>query len=164
MVVFGAPLYFAGYYAIYRMVEAANRKLAQAFFIAGVFSFAVGGVWVASRFFIAVVLQQSAGTDDYAVYLSNYEEYYQSLVWALRVLVLAVSAFWIALILSGKTIFPKWMVIVSPVLLLAMVFGLYAGLPVIGTYLVPTAMNVAHLIFFSVVMIQFRKWKTKGIA
>ena len=164
MVVFGAPLYFAGYYAIYRMVEAANRKLAQAFFIAGVFSFAVGGVWVASRFFIAVVLQQSAGTDNYAVYLSNYEEYYQSLVWALRVLVLAVSAFWIALILSGKTIFPKWMVIVSPVLLLAMVFGLYAGLPVIGTYLVPTAMNVAHLIFFSVVMIQFRKWKTKGIA
>ena len=164
MVVFGAPLYFAGYYAIYRMVEAANRKLAQAFFIAGVFSFAVGGVWVASRFFIAVVLQQSAGTDDYAVYLSNYEEYYQSLVWALRVLVLAVSAFWIALILSGKTIFPKWMVIVSPVLLLAMVFGLYAGLPAIGTYLVPTAMNVAHLIFFSVVMIQFRKWKTKGIA
>lgn len=164
MVVFGAPLYFAGYYAIYRMVEAANRKLAQAFFIAGVFSFAVGGVWVASRFFIAVVLQQSAGTDNYAVYLSNYEAYYQSLVWALRVLVLAVSAFWIALILSGKTIFPKWMVIVSPVLLLAMVFGLYAGLPAIGTYLVPTAMNVAHLIFFSVVMIQFRKWKTEGIA
>lgn len=164
MVVFGAPLYFAGYYAIYRMVESANKRLAQAFFIAGVFSFAVGGVWVASRYFIAVVLQQSAGTDDYAVYLSNYEEYYQSLVWALRILVLAVSAFWIALIVSGKTIFPKWMVIVSPVLLLAMVFGLYAGLPAIGTYLVPTAMNVAHLIFFSVVLIQFRKWKTNGVA
>ena len=162
MVVFGAPLYFAGYYAIYRMVESANRKLAQAFFIAGVFSFAVGGVWVASRYFIAVVLQQSAGTEDYAVYLSNYDEYYQSLVWALRILVLAVSAFWIALIVSGKTIFPKWMVIVSPVLLLAMVFGLYAGLPAVGTYLVPTAMNVAHLIFFSVVMIQFRKWKASG--
>jgi len=37
LVVIGAPLYFAGYYAIYRMVEAVNKRLAQSFFIAGVF-------------------------------------------------------------------------------------------------------------------------------
>ena len=160
MVVFGAPLYFAGYYAIYRMVESANKRLAQAFFIAGVFSFAVGGVWVASRYFIAVVLQTSAGTENYAIYLSQYENYYQSLVWALRVLVLGVSALWVALVVSGKTIFPKWLAITNPLFILLIVFGLYAVLPAIGTYLVPTAMNVAHFVFFTLVLLQFRKWKS----
>ena len=159
LVVFGAPLYFAGYYAIYRMVEVANKRLAQAFFIAGVFSFAVGGVWVASRYFIAVVLQTSAGTDEYAIYLSNYDEYYQSLVWALRILVLGVSALWIALIAGGKTMFPKWMALSNPLVLLLVVFGLYAALPAIGTYLVPTAMNVAHFVFFSLVLTQYQKLK-----
>ena len=160
LVVFGAPLYFAGYYAIYRMVESANKRLAQAFFITGIFSFAVGGVWVASRYFIAVVLQTSAGTDNYAIYLSNYAEYYQSLVWALRILVLGVSALWITLIASGKTMFPKWMAISNPLVLLLIVFGLYAVLPAIGTYLVPTAMNVAHFVFFTLVLTQFQKLKT----
>lgn len=159
LVVFGAPLYFAGYYAIYRMVEVANKRLAQAFFIAGVFSFAVGGVWVASRYFIAVVLQTSAGTDDYAIYLANYAEYYQSLVWALRILVLGVSALWIALIAGGKTMFPKWMALSNPLALLLVVFGLYAALPAIGTYLVPTAMNVAHFVFFTLVLMQYQKLK-----
>lgn len=159
MVVFGAPLYFAGYYAIYRMVESVNKRLAQAFFIAGIFSFAVGGVWVASRYFIAVVLQTSAGTEDYSIYLTQYEDYYQSLVWALRFLVLGVSILWIALVVQGKSIFPKWIALTNPLFLLLIVFGLYVGLPVIGTYLVPTAMNVAHFVFFTLVMVQYRKYR-----
>jgi len=157
MVVFGAPLYFAGYYALLRILEPANRNLAKALFIGGIFSFSVGGVWVASRYFIAVVLQTSDGSADYATYLTQYAEHYQSLVWALRILVLSVSAIWIALILGGKTIFPKWMALASPVVLLAIVFGLFFLLPAIGTYLVPTAMNVAHFIFFSLVLWQYRK-------
>lgn len=156
MVVFGAPLYFAGYYALMRILEPANRNLAKALFIGGVFSFSVGGVWVASRYFIAVVLQTSDGSTDYLTYLTQYAEHYQSLVWALRILVLSVSAIWIALIMGGKSIFPKWMALFSPVFLLTVVFGLFFLLPAIGTYLVPTAMNIAHFVFFSLVLWQYR--------
>ncbi len=156
LVVFGAPLYFAGYYAIMRMFQKGHETIARVFFIAGVFSFAVGGVWVASRYMIALVLQTSAGTADYMVYLSGYEQHYQSLVWALRVLILVVSGLYILLVLRNQSGFPRWLALLNPITILLAVFLLFFLAPSVGIYVVPTAMNVTHLIFFGVILIQFR--------
>lgn len=159
MVVFGFPLYFAGYYAIFRILEPAHQKMARAFFVLGVYSFAVGGVWVASRYFIADVLQTTTGTEMHEYFYESYKKHYQNLVWALRVLILLVSGTFIFIVISGKSILPKYMAFFSPIAVLISVFIILALIPAIGIYLAPTAMNVAHIIFFGAVLFQISKTK-----
>ena len=43
LVVLGIPLYFAGYDALMRIFQSSNDLLAKVLFVAGIFSFAVGG-------------------------------------------------------------------------------------------------------------------------
>jgi len=70
---------------------------------------------------------------------------------------LLVSVLWIKLILTGKTAFPKWMAIFSPIVLLAFMFALYFFKTTIGLYVFPVAMNATHFIVFALAM-----WTTRN--
>ncbi len=63
-------------------------------------------------------------------------------------LVLIVSLLLIYGIVSGRSPYPRWLAAVTPIVVLAAVFLLYSVAPGIGVYLLPAAMNVAHLVFF----------------
>ena len=160
-VVFGAPLYFAGYYGLKNIFKATSPLLARLLFIAGVLSFSVGGVWVSSRYFAAEVLQRSVGTPDHAFYLQSYEEHYQVLVWALRILVATVSILYVVLILKNKQGFPKWLAIFNPIVLLIIVISSLFWFKALGNHIAPIAMNVTHFIFFGLVISQLDKNSTK---
>lgn len=151
-VVFGAPLYFAGYYGLKKIFTTTSPLLSRLLFIAGVLSFSIGGVWVSSRYFGAQVLQASAGTPDYDLYLKSYEEHYQVLVWALRVLVALVSVFYVTLVLKNKIGLPKWLAIFNPIVVLAIVISSLLWLPALGNHIAPIAMNVTHFIFFGMIL------------
>jgi len=75
----------------------------------------------------------------------------------LRVAMLIVSGLWIKLILSGRTAFPKWLAIFSPIVLLASFAGLYFAKTTLGLYLFPIAMNATHFIIFSLALFTTRK-------
>ena len=157
LVVFGAPLYFAGYYGLMRFFKKTDRFLAGLLFVFGVLSFSVGGVWVSSRYFAAEVLQRSAGTADYDFYLQSYQDHYQILVWALRFLVTAVSIVYVLLIVKNKDQIPKWLAIFNPIVLLVIVISSLVWFKPFGIHLAPIAMNVTHFIFFSIILQQHRK-------
>lgn len=161
LVVFGAPLYFAGYYGLKNVFKETNPLLARLLFIAGVLSFSIGGVWVSSRYFAAYVLQRSLGTADHAYYLQSYEEHYQILVWVLRFLVAVVSILYIILILKNKKGFPKWLAIFNPIILLAIVISSLLWCKPLGNHLAPIAMNVTHFIFFGIIYLQLNKSTSK---
>ena len=158
-VVFGAPLYFAGYYGLKNIFKTTSSLLARLLFIAGVMSFSIGGVWVSSRYFAAEVLQRSVGTSDHAFYLQSYEDHYQVLVWALRFLVAMVSILYITLILKNKIGFPKWLAVFNPIILLAIVISSLLWFTPLGNHIAPIAMNVTHFIFFGIVLFQLKKAK-----
>lgn len=160
-VVFGFPLYFAGYYGIKNIFKETDPLLARLIFIAGTFSFSIGGVWISSRYFAAEVLQRSAGTADHAFYLESYEEHYQVLVWALRLLVATVSIIYITLILKNKVGLPKWLAIFNPIVLLIVVISSLFWFRPLGNHIAPIAMNVTHFIFFGVLLLQLNKLSTK---
>ncbi len=160
-VVFGAPLYFAGYYGLKNIFKKTSPLLAQLLFIAGVLSFSVGGVWVSSRYFAAEVLQRSVGTADHAFYLQSYEEHYQVLVWALRALVAAVSVLYVIIILKNNQGLPKWLAIFNPMVLLIIVISSLFWFKPLGNHFAPIAMNVTHFIFFGLVLSQLNKLSTK---
>ena len=160
-VVFGAPLYFAGYYGLKNIFKETSPLSARLLFIAGVLSFSVGGVWVSSRYFAAEVLQRSLGTSDHAFYLQSYEEHYQVLVWALRVLVASVSVLYVMLILKNKQGLPKWLAIFNPIILLIIVISSLVWFEALGNHIAPIAMNVSHFIFFGLVLSQLNKLTSK---
>lgn len=156
-VVFGAPLYFAGYYGLKNIFKTTNPMLARLLFVFGVLSFSIGGVWVSSRYFAAEVLQRSIGTNDHAFYLQSYEDHYQILVWVLRFLVAAISILYIMLIVKNKIGFPKWFAIFNPIILLAIVISSLFWCKPLGNHIAPIAMNVTHFIFFGLILYQLKK-------
>ena len=156
-VVFGAPLYFAGYYGLKNIFKSTSPLLARLLFIAGVLSFSVGGVWVSSRYFAAEVLQRSVGTADHEFYLQSYEDHYQVLVWALRIFVVGVSVLYVTLILKNNQGFPKWMAIFNPIVLLLLVISSLVWFAPLGNHIAPIAMNVTHFIFFAIILSQLNK-------
>jgi len=160
-VVFGAPLYFAGYYGLKKFFTPTSPFFAKLLFIGGVFSFAVGGVWVSSRYFAAEVLQKSFGTADHEFYLNSYDEHYQVLVWALRILVAAVSIIYILLILKNKQGLSKLLAIFNPIVLLIIILSSLLWFKPLGNHIAPIAMNVTHFIFFGIILFQLDKQEKK---
>lgn len=152
LVVFGAPLYIAGYFGLRKLFEPTSLVLSRFLLIGGVLSFTIGGVWVSSRYFAAEVLQRSAGTADFEFYLQSYEDHYQILVWALRFLIAYVSVCYIWLIMINKQGLPKWLAIFNPIFILIVVFSTLFWIKPLGVHIAPIAMNVTHFIFFGAIM------------
>lgn len=152
--VLAAPVYFIGYWHISEMLRPAGNKLAMAVLGLGVYAFAIGNVWLGGRVNLALVVQardQVGG--DQAQLLSSILEgisaHNEPLINVVRVLVLVISLLMAWGIFSGKSHYPRWVLAVLPIVLLIIIFVSYAVLPAIGVYLLPAAMNLAHLIFFA---------------
>ena len=154
--VLSAPLYMLGYWHLSKKLEPAGPKQAKAFFLIGAYAFAVGTAWIGQRFFLAATVHEIAAGQDIKTLLTLFSEHNEPFVNVLRVAMLVVSVLWIKLILSGKTAFPKWMAIFSPIALLATMATLYFTGTKIGLYVFPVAMNATHFIVFALAMITAR--------
>ena len=151
--VLSAPLYMLGYWHLSKKLEPAGPKQAKAFFLIGAYAFAVGTAWIGQRFFLAATVHEIAAGQDIKTLLTLFSEHNEPFVNVLRVAMLVVSVLWIKLILTGKTAFPKWMAIFSPIALLATMATLYFTGTKIGLYVFPVAMNATHFIVFALAMI-----------
>lgn len=159
LAVIGTPLYFVGYYHIYKMLKGKENKWAFIVFTLGIIAFTVGGFWITSRAFLGTIVhfKEQMNSNTYMQILDNYTLLSESLVQVLRVVILLLSIFFIISILKSKTYYNKWMVITNPILLLILVFLVYFIAPSIGKYIAPIAMNVVHFILFSLSLYQFNK-------
>jgi len=84
-----------------------NVRLANVLFVLGILAFWIGGVWISSRYFGAEVLQKTKGTANHEFFLQSYKDHYQILVWALRIIVAALSVVYVWLILTNKQGLPR---------------------------------------------------------
>ncbi len=157
LAVIGAPLYFAGYYGLKELFKKSSPILANLLFALGVLAFFIGGIWISSRYFGAEVLQRSQGTADHDFYLQSYEDHYQVLVWALRIIVASLSVVYILIILKNKQGLPKWLAIVNPIVLLIIILSSLLWFNPLGIHIAPIAMNVTHFIFFGVILWAFTR-------
>ena len=155
--VFAAPLYFAGYYGLREFFKKTSETLANMLLILGVLAFFIGGIWISSRYFGAVVLQRSQGTADYGYYLQSYDDHYQILVWALRIIVALLSVVYVLLIVKNKQGLPKWLAIFNPIVLLIIIISSLFWFKPLGVQIAPIAMNVTHFIFFVLILLHLKK-------
>jgi len=155
LAIFSVPLYFIGYWHVSQRLRPAAAWLRNLFFGAGVYAFSIGGVWIGSRVYLALLIQaeqQSTGETqaELARLLQQASYYNEQSVLVLRIAILFISALFVYLVASGKTSYPRWVALLNPIVLVLGSFALYFTLPAIGGYVMSIAMNVAHLIFFGV--------------
>lgn len=153
--VFGATLYPIGCYHIYLMLKPANNNAAFAGFIIGSFGFIVGAVWIGSRASVSALIQLNQ-TPEVLALIGLYETRYETLLTVTRITTLLLSAVFIWLSLTGRSLYKRWMAIFNPILLIIASFVVYLIAPPLGKHLMPIALNVAFLIFFTLSLIQAR--------
>ena len=157
-----APVYLVGYWHVAQMLKPAGWMIAGSVFGMGVYAFAIGNVWLGGRVNLALTVQaremappeMKQQLSDLLLDISAHNE---PLINVVRVLVLLVSLVMAWGILSGRSNYPRWAVVVLPILLLVLIFASYVVIPALGGLLLPAAMNIAHAIFFAVsTLIAFR--------
>ncbi len=148
LAVFFVPFYIAGYWHIYLAIKKGSHALALGILILGIFAFAIGGMWISSRGMLGFMAKSVAAGETSATLLDKYSLLMETLVQVLRIIVLAISVLFVTAILKGKTLYPRWMAWFSPALVLVAVFLTFFILPSIGNYIVPTAMNITHIVVF----------------
>lgn len=147
--VLAAPLYVAGYWHLSKRIDANNGNVGHVFFAIGAYAFIIGAAWMGQRAFLALTVHEIAGGAALQNLLVNFAALNEPFVNVLRAAMIIVSGLWIFQILRGHSSYPKWMALFSPVLLLGVIIELYVAVPKLGGLLVPNAMNVAHIIVFS---------------
>lgn len=163
LAIFTAPLYFAGYWHLFQRLKPASAKARLLILILGVYSFAVGAVWIGSRVYPAILIQaREAAVNDgareqIAALLEQASYYNETILTGLRIGVLGLSVIFARLVASGKTGYPRWFAAFNPILLVLASFLIYFVVPAIGGYLMPIAMNVAHFVLFSVSLLLMNK-------
>ena len=136
------PLYIVGYWHVSRMLEPASAWLRRGVLLLAGYTFAVANVWLGQRIYLAQTVQAraEAGPELELPRAAPAE------VGAVLVLVLSLAI--VVPVWSGRTRYPRWMAAFTPIMLLAAIFASYFLVPRVGVYLLPAAMNVAHVIFF----------------
>ena len=160
--VFGATLYIVGSYHIFLMLRPANERAALIAFFVTVFGFIVGTVWIGSRASISALMQLPQ-TPEVMHLVALYDLRYETtLLNVIRLTTLVLSIIFIWLTLTGRSNYPRWMAIFSPIILIAMSFIIYVIAPQLGKHLMPIALNIAFFIFFTLSLLQVRTVSNQG--
>ena len=146
--VLGAPLYVIGIWHIYQMLKPANKTWASIAGILGAYGFMIGAVWIGSRSSISSLMHLGDTSAQIQQLIEFYELRYESLLTVIRVTTLLLSLIFIALVLTGKSLYPRWVAALNPILLIIVSFLIFAASPDIGKYLMPIALNVAFFVVF----------------
>lgn len=147
--VFAAPLYLVGYWHLAKRLDPNSGKFGKVFFLLGAYAFIIGAVWMGQRVFLALTVQEITAGQEAQNLLAAFSYHNEPFVNVLRIAMVVLSGMWVFQILKGRSGYPKYMALFSPALILGLIFGIYMSMPNLGGLLIPNAMNVAHIIVFS---------------
>ena len=156
------PFYIAGYYHLFLVFKDNNPFVAKAIFALGTIAFIIGGMWISSRAQLGYLVHKiSDNPTNLALYslVEIYKTHAEILVKSLRIWILFLSILFVLPIVKGKTLYPKWVALLNPLLLLILVLITYSVIPKIGYSIGPIAMNIVHFILFStsLLIIKFKQ-------
>ena len=143
----GAPMYLIGCWHIRLMLKPASDSWSLVAFFVMAYGFAIGIVWIGSRASISALVNMPV-TPDVQHLIELYDFRYETLLQVTRIAVLALSIIFVALVVRGRSHYPRWMAALNPILMIVASFVVYAIAPALGKYLMPIALNVAFFILF----------------
>jgi len=147
--VLAAPLYLAGYWHLTGRLMPGESRLRLAVFVLMAWAFILAMIWIGQRALLAHTVLAISDGGAQADLLMAQARLHEPLVNALRVALLGFSVLWTVLIATGRAAYPRWMALLSPGLMLGLIFLTYIAAPGIGWLVLPTAMNTAHAVVFA---------------
>ncbi len=158
----GAPFYLIGYWHIVGMLKQQQKWIGWLIMALAIFGFMSGLVWLLSNAYQGILVQTiAAHTGDTAATLlqvqTKVDQLSAPLLQVIRYQVLAISVLLAFLIFRGGTYYPRWMGLLTPIVLILLVFSTMLYMPSIGKFFVPEALNVAHFVFFALSTLYAKK-------
>lgn len=150
-----APAYFLGYYFISQNLTPKKKWLKKAFFFLSIYTFSMAMMWVSARSYLALSVNQKLEAPQ------NAQPFIQNIIdgighhadpllfitWAGLII---ISVLFFYLVFTKQSNFPRLFAFINPISILIFIFLIYFFIPHIGVYLIPTAMNIVHVLFFGI--------------
>jgi hypothetical protein len=147
--VLAIPLFGVGYWHAAAGLAPGSPRAARLVFLLGAYGGAVGGV-VHGLTGLIIHIERHAGTPvvDPFTALTPYRPYLLPLWGLLTVFLVVGSVLYALAITRRRTVYPRWMALLNPVLIVVALSAVGSTSPVLRAFLVPAGPNVAHVIFF----------------
>jgi hypothetical protein len=147
--VYFIPLHILGFFLVYQAVKPANTKWAMIILVLGLYLTPIGvGLHGTLAFVGDIIRSQDAGLID------GIRDYWQPWAYSLVLLYSIVSFLILMLILTGRSLYPRWIALVSPIGLVVFTGIVIAILPDSATglkaFLSLTGLNLPLMIFFAI--------------
>jgi hypothetical protein len=149
--VLAIPLVLAGFVHIYLALRPAGAWFAAPPVVLGIFAYVVGAGFHAAIPFYAFAIQDARAVDATASpLLASMARVFVPLQRALLLCVVASSASLLVALLSGRTLYPRWMAAVSPLVVVSLIrIGIRISPPAVVGVLFPAGNNLSMLVFLA---------------
>jgi len=164
------PFQIAGLTSVYHGLKPSGRVMPLLVVITNAHALIMGVAFHISYAFIGsgwkLYYIMGAGNKNASELVKQFDFYWKILVIIMLTEILFSSIVYVSLILKGKTLYPKWMVILNPLCILLFMFPIIFLIPApVGGFIAPTYMNVSTMVFltFSTVVI-YKKLKMSKLS
>lgn len=147
--VFFIPLHMLGFILVHQALKPASRRWALAFLALAFYSVAIGTGLHGTLAFVGDIVQ--AGDPNL---VDAIRDYWQPWAYSLVAVYAVVSGILLVLIASGRSLYPRWTALLSPIVIIAVMGIVNAVLPVgagaLKSFLSVTGLNLPLMIFYLV--------------
>jgi hypothetical protein len=147
--VYFIPLHILGFFLIFLALKPASLKWARVFLALGLYLTPIGVGLHGTLAFVGDIIQLRD-----AALIDGIRDYWQPWAYSVAVGYAIVSALILMLILTGRSLYPRWAALVSPLLIAALTAVAIAFLPASATevkaFLSLTGLNLPLMIFFPI--------------
>ncbi|MCV0400120.1 MAG: hypothetical protein K5785_09025 [Nitrosarchaeum sp.] len=147
--VYFIPLHILGFFLVYHALKPANKNFALALFALSVYATTIGVGLHGTLAFVGDILQSGN-----AALIEGMKDYWQPWAYSLVVLYSIVSVMILVLIITGRSLYPRWAAFVSPIAIVVMTVFVIAILPNstagVRSFLSISGLNLPLVIFFAI--------------
>ena len=152
--VIALPVQVAGLVVVYYGLKPGGRYLSLVTFIAAVNALVMGVVFHVAYAFIGTgwKLQNEIGANNpfAEALIKKFDFYWKVIIFIMLAELSIFSLGYVLLILRGKTLYPKWMAILSPICVFIFMFPIVFILPApFGGYVASGYLNISTIVFFA---------------
>lgn len=165
--VFALPFQLLGLFPLYYAIKPAGRFLPFITVIGNAHALLMGVAFHMSYAYIGsgwtLYHQNDISKEITTKMIDSFSFYWLILLVIMSLEILLSSLIYIFIVIKGKTLFPKWMAIFSPIGIILITFPILLAIPnPIGGYIAPACLNIATFIFFMITRIRYNKCNYKN--
>ncbi len=147
--VFFIPLHILGFFLVYQALKPASTKWATIFLVLGLYFTPIGVGLHGTLAFVGDIIQsRDAGL------IEGIRDYWQPWAYSVVIVYAIIAALILILVLTGRSLYPRWTALVSPIPLVVFTGIVIAILPDSATglkaFLSVTGLNLPLMVFFAI--------------